>query len=979
MTLAMDIVEMENLVLVDNGVGVMTHGVGHSADKHEYVEDMHVTLKDSVIVANSDLFDCETDTYPFTYEFLPHKKRKWTERFRAKGGNFHHTGVVMPIFQSKFPKATLPWNKPIISAEGSNPALRGIMYMTNVTFDRFNNRCNGQKDIAIRTNPGEDDMNFPIQTKKITMLDVAEDSKVFFNRPLAGKINPADCTDFDCDGMKKAIIWDLDGSFMGQVGSIIPDSAFEWDGSPKRGLGYYRVPKPMVTELNGDRISFASKMPNTGVFRGDSNCDWVDGWTAYKCRNINHRLMIIESMDRDTKIRRLSPIAVLTDPGASGYIDLVNGPQDFSCCSGYTCAERLSTFYTMVATGQEVEVVMSSIPPQNFKFHLLHNGDSGDAVRVKFWFPKQQRYDIYTEGRYIPPMNKDFSDSKGHTLFPSDDKYIPSLTDNNCNNYFDPITGYLYLIVRGPATCDIKTQPVVILKLGITVPDAEFFNPESIVENIAGLLGIDKANIRVTNIVREGGGGRRRKRESESIELQFEIAPAPSENLGQDFVPEEVTYTTPANPNDATLKPSYITSTTTTLRPVPVIDTNKMNFEDLSQAQAKFATAFQSGALNIALNATVNEMKMEDPIPPPEEPPAYTSPEERGEVLEITFAASVAAENIARLSAISEEKTFDVPTNLVIGRQPYDAEEMTPLTFFPFLFTTNANSETLTNIGNVADPWKVTATLVTDTGPTGATLNGTLDAPIIDGYANFTNLLFSHEGEGYIVSFAITFPSGLTIPNVQSIPVSVGPRPLGIIFAPIDELLPNSDVFNATFNIWDIGLDQPADSQVLGSYTWQCTLTFSRNVPVTMVGDTINDITEAGSNFGQFSLRFEGYALDIQLKVTCESTSADEDARTLVGTSGIFTLFPGSASSVGLLRKTNIGMKFSGPYTVIKPVIDSFDAELGTLSCEGPGCPQSNRKKRSVSFSDQYLDLTTFNEQMCNMPFCIMQDQSCIC
>ena len=35
----------------------------------------------------------------------------------------------------------------------------------------------------------------------------------------------------------------------------------------RRGLGYYRVPKTMVTELNGDRIPYSDKMPHTGIFR----------------------------------------------------------------------------------------------------------------------------------------------------------------------------------------------------------------------------------------------------------------------------------------------------------------------------------------------------------------------------------------------------------------------------------------------------------------------------------------------------------------------------------------------------------------------------------------------------------------------------------------------------------------------------------------------------------------------------------------
>ena len=521
---------------------------------------------------------------------------------------------------------------------------------------------------------------------------------------------------------------------------------------------------------------------SSNLFRGnDGDCAWNDDWVAYKCRGINHRLMIIESMDRDTKIRRLSPVAMLANPGANGYIDLVNGPQDFSCCSGYTCAERLSTFFTMVATGQEYEIVMSSIPPQNFKFHMLHNGDTenpGAPVRVKMWFPKQQRLDLYTDGRYIPPMNKDFSVTDGHSLLPSDDKFIPSIdSSSNCDNYFDPNTGHLYLTVKGPSTCDVKTQPVVILKLGITVPEAEFFDADSIVGNIAGLLGIPAANIRVTNIVREGSV--RRRRSAETLDLQFEIAPAPANELNeQEFVPEEVTYTTPANPNAVTESSVYTTTTSSTPRPVPIVDPLAMDFADLSKIQSKIATPFQAGGLSDALNVTVADMAMEDPIPPPEEPPAYTSPEERAQVLDVTFAEQAAADDAALLETMTKVVDYEIPTHLVVGRQPYEAEEMSPIAFYPYLYVTNADNEQIMTIGNAADPWKVRATLVA--GPPGAEVLGDLEAPIIDGFANFTTLHLSHEGEGYELEFSISYPSDLTIGPVATIPFSVGPRPLGV-------------------------------------------------------------------------------------------------------------------------------------------------------------------------------------------------------
>ena len=152
--------------------------------------------------------------------------------------------------------------------------------------------------------------------------------------------------------------------------------------------------------------------------------------------------------------------------------------------------------------------MFTSIPPQNFRIHFPHN-DDGNAVKIKIWFPKQQRLDIYINGQFMEPNNRNFS-AEGYKLNPPDDSYIPSLTEPNGANYFDPGTGHLHLLVKGPDVISIKTQPVVVLKLGMTV-DIENFFEENVVGNLAGLLGIDPANIRVTNIVREGSVGRKKR------------------------------------------------------------------------------------------------------------------------------------------------------------------------------------------------------------------------------------------------------------------------------------------------------------------------------------------------------------------------------------------------------------------------------------------------------------------------------------
>merc|ERR1719225_1179993 len=98
----------------------------------------------------------------------------------------------------------------------------------------------------------------------------------------------------------------------------------------------------------------------------------------------------------------------------------------------------------------------------------------------------------------------------------------------------------------------------------------------------------------------------------------------------------------------------------------------------------------------------------------------------------------------------------------------------------------------------------------------------------------------------------------------------------------------------------------------------------------------------------------------LEAVATC---SSPESGRTVTGTSNPFIVFPGAASSVGLLRRTSIGLKYPGPYEVIKPVVDAFNTELGTLECDG--CPDSGRRKRSVPESGQ-LDMSLVS--LCSMP-----------
>ena len=65
----------------------------------------------------------------------------------------------------------------------------------------------------------------------------------------------------DCDGLKKQLLTDMDGSlfelFGGSrtPGSLISKSEYEWDGDPRRGLGDYRLPLALVSDEYGNKVA----------------------------------------------------------------------------------------------------------------------------------------------------------------------------------------------------------------------------------------------------------------------------------------------------------------------------------------------------------------------------------------------------------------------------------------------------------------------------------------------------------------------------------------------------------------------------------------------------------------------------------------------------------------------------------------------------------------------------------------------------
>lgn len=137
---------------------------------------------------------------------------------------------------------------------------------------------------------------------KFKIFNVAEESKVFIHRPNLGKINPTDCVDMDCDGLKKNLLNDLDGSFLGLVSSVISQSEWEW-GNQQRGLGDFRIPAVVMANPDGSLKRINEVYDFQGIVRDETNCTYKNEWQGYHCFGLRYEMLMIESMDSDTEVR----------------------------------------------------------------------------------------------------------------------------------------------------------------------------------------------------------------------------------------------------------------------------------------------------------------------------------------------------------------------------------------------------------------------------------------------------------------------------------------------------------------------------------------------------------------------------------------------------------------------------------------------------------------------------------------------------
>ncbi|XP_069115224.1 fibrocystin-L-like [Argopecten irradians] len=565
--------EIRDIVSVENTVGSASFVVGPSAVGHQYA-DKYILVKDSLFVGATSSFDCSTDAWKTDDNI------RFSGQARSWITDGSHTGVAFTnFFQSgnNMPK------KPHFGTMSYN-SIMGITRLEGNTFAHFKTTC-GKKDIAVATNAKGDDGQHPIESRGAVLTDVETDSKIFYHRPNVGKINSADCVDMDCDGLKKDLFLDVDGTFLGgNLGAVISESEWQWGGDPRRGLGDYRIPKEMLTTLDGTRIPVNDIAPNKGIIR-NSNCVLHSAWQAYECHDMEYKMLIIESMDSDTETRRVSPVAILGD----GYLDLINGPQDHGWCSGYTCRKRLSTFMALVVTGKEYLIHFTGTSPQHLRYFLL-NSDDTDSIKLSVWYSQPNRRDLFVDGNLVPPKNGRTVNG-AYILDPPTypEEFMPNVSDTSGQNYYDRDSGLLHFTIRGNKVVQVKTDPSVIVSFQFPAMTVDQFYGDQLVQHLAAFFDLPPHKVRVVKVVRETTPAGRRKRSTGYDEVVVEISDTPHSNIN---------------------------------------DSSDLSQTQLQNISATLVNEVQLGNISQVINLTVVGVAVVEPLPTPDSPEWNTTTNE---------------------------------------------------------------------------------------------------------------------------------------------------------------------------------------------------------------------------------------------------------------------------------------------------------------------------------------------------------------
>lgn len=273
-------------------------------------------------------------------------------------------------------------------------------------------------------------------------------------------------------------------------------------------------------------------------------CYYVAAWRSYMCAPMvapepparplglqgDAQLVVIESRDKDSEDRNVSPVLVR----ANGQTDVLISAMDHGWCFAYTCQKRLSTFWTYVPVGDTVKIDFTGTPPSMLRVWTPYMPEGSQIAFEINYFEPLRRFMWTPDLRRMVPADTPVGLETAAGVAPGRAYHW----DQNATKF--------YARAVGPGHFEVRTERVVEVTMRLALSVDDFYDTELFVFNVSQLLGIEPDRLRVVDVVADGGRSRRLAQGSTGTVVTYQILdsdgpmPEPTFDTSQNLDPETV-------------------------------------------------------------------------------------------------------------------------------------------------------------------------------------------------------------------------------------------------------------------------------------------------------------------------------------------------------------------------------------------------------------------------------------------------------
>ncbi|XP_057182580.1 fibrocystin-L-like [Triplophysa rosa] len=394
-------------------------------------------------------------------------------------------------------------------------------------------------------------------------------------------------------------------------------------------------------------------------------------------------------------------------------VSVMNGNDTVSITAGYTYRSSLTPVITDVTPRRGGTAGGTRLTITGSGFSALAAGFS--AVRVAVFYSSPQRLDVYVNNKLVAPTNAQWN--AGNTEYTALEptypgQYLPSFNSTHASNFFDPDYKMLYILLRGSEPLQIRTSPLLVVAFNLpAMTEAEFFGA-NLIRNLAAFLKVPQNMIRITKIVRAGGGARRRRSTGLTVEIEISLPPV------QTF---STNTTNNMNSTDST---NNTTGTTE----------DDQQFLILKNVADELGRAAVSGNLSQSIGFNVSSLEM---IPPP---PSSSDPSW----------SQAATQEVTRED--QQMESVRTVSSLVMVVQPVAALYPGPLSVQPSIMALDSEGNCV-SVGVTS--LTISAVLKDANGNPAQGLSGNTTILFSGCWANYTDLSILTSGGNFMLAFTL--------------------------------------------------------------------------------------------------------------------------------------------------------------------------------------------------------------------------------